>query len=191
MTLANHVWCRIFLAKGIYNIAVSAILLARPGLFLPLLGAPPGNMAYALLFLWLALACGVAYVLVALDLDTNHGVVVLGVIGQLAVFGVLTPYWLKGSVYAVGLDSGIHRHGVRARVRRVSLDASVSYVRCQVRARQADFTRAVFGLGRSVRRRRRRNMRIALVRVARTAFVVEAFACVFVALVPAAVRIVG
>ena len=103
MTLANHVWCRIFLAKGIYNIAVSAILLARPGEVLPLLGAPPGNMAYALLFLWLALACGVAYVLVALDLDANHGVVILGIIGQLAVFGVLTLYWLKGSVYAAGL----------------------------------------------------------------------------------------
>jgi hypothetical protein len=42
----------------------------------------------------------------------------------------------------------------------------------------------------SVRWRRRWDNHIALVRIARTAFVVEAFAYVFVALVPAALRIV-
>jgi hypothetical protein len=103
MTLASHVWCRIFLAKGIYNIGVSAVMLAWTDAFLPLIGTPPGNMAYPLLFLWLALACGVGYIVVALDLDANRGVVVLGIIGQLAVFGVLALYWLKGSVHAAGL----------------------------------------------------------------------------------------
>jgi hypothetical protein len=106
MTVSTHAWRRVFLVKGVYNIVVSLVMLVWTAKLLPLLGAPSQNPAYALLFLWVALACGVGYVVVGCDLDVNHGVVVVGIVGQAAVFGVLAWHWLKGLVFAIGLVFG-------------------------------------------------------------------------------------
>jgi nitrate/nitrite transporter NarK len=106
MSIAPHVWRRIFLVKGVYNVAVSLVMLLWTTKLLPLLGEPAGNLAFPLLFLWVALGCGVGYLIVGCDVERNHGVVVVGIIGQAGVFGVLASYWLKGSVYATGLIFG-------------------------------------------------------------------------------------
>ncbi|HTO85722.1 MAG TPA: hypothetical protein VMQ73_26115 [Methylomirabilota bacterium] len=107
MMVSANVWRRVFLVKGVYNVAVSLAMLLWPTKLLPLAGAPTDNLTYAMLFLWVALACGVGYLIVGCDVDANHGVVVLGIIGQAAVFGVSAWYWLKGLVYAVGLVFGV------------------------------------------------------------------------------------
>jgi hypothetical protein len=68
-----------------------------------LLGTRPGNMAYVHMFLWLALACGVGYLVVGGDLDRNRGVVAVGIIGQLSVSAVLSWNWVAGTIYTPGL----------------------------------------------------------------------------------------
>ena len=107
MSITPHTWRRVFLIKGIYNLGVSLVLLLWGAPLLSLLGAPPGNMAYAQIFFWLAFACGIGYVIVGCDVDENHGVVVVGIVGQLSVFGVLTTHWFMGTVYTVGLMAGV------------------------------------------------------------------------------------
>src|SRR5690348_10659242 len=86
MTISAQTWRRVFFVKGIYNILVSLVMLVWAAKLLPLVGAPSENPTYAMLFLWVALACGAGYVVVGFDLDANAGVVVVGIIGQAAVF---------------------------------------------------------------------------------------------------------
>src|SRR5262249_22586685 len=100
-------WRRVFLVKGVYNVAVSLVMLLWAEKLLPLVGAPLENPTYAALFLWVALACGVGYLVVGCDLDANPGVVVVGIIGQTAVFGVLGWYWTKSLVHSSGLVFGV------------------------------------------------------------------------------------
>ena len=45
MTLSATVWQRVFLIKGIYNVAVSVVLLIWAKELLPLFGTPAGNPA--------------------------------------------------------------------------------------------------------------------------------------------------
>jgi hypothetical protein len=106
MTISTQTWRRIFFVKGIYNVLLSLVMILWASSLLPLLGAAATNPAYAMLFLWVALACGVGYAIVGCDLDVNHGVVIVGIIGQAAVFGVLAWYWLKGLVFTIGLVFG-------------------------------------------------------------------------------------
>jgi len=107
MTLSRRAWSRIFFVKAVYNIAVSLALLIWAEKLLPLMGVPPGNPAYVQMFLLLCLAFGVGYLLVALDVDGNAGIVVMGILGQLSVFGVVVWQGLAGAVYAPALWSGV------------------------------------------------------------------------------------
>ena len=105
--ISSQSWRRVFFVKGIYNVVVSLVMLLWSAKLLALVGVPATNPTYAMLFLWVALACGVGYLIVGCGLDANRGVVVIGIIGQTAVFGVLGWYWVKGLVYAVGLLFGV------------------------------------------------------------------------------------
>ena len=95
-----------FLFKGAYNIAVSLALLIWSSQLLPLMGAPAGNPAYPQMFLLLCLAFGVGYCIVGLDIESNSGIVVMGILGQLSVFGVVAFQWFAGAVYWPALASG-------------------------------------------------------------------------------------
>jgi hypothetical protein len=106
MKVESETWARVFLVKGAYNIAVSLGLLVWAGTLLPLFGAAAGNPAYAQLFLSLCLAFGVGYVIVGLDIDSNHGLVAIGILGQGLLFVIVTLQWTAGNVYLVGLASG-------------------------------------------------------------------------------------
>ena len=107
MTIDRTVWTRVFLAKGAYNILLSLALLIWADTFLPMLGALAGNPVYAQLFLMLCLAFGVGYVLVGLDIESNHGVVVIGILGQGALFCVVVWQWMNGNVYPIALVSAL------------------------------------------------------------------------------------
>jgi hypothetical protein len=107
MKLGRVTWSRIFLVKGVYNIAVSLVLLIWAKQLLPLMGMPAGNPAYPQMFLLLCAAFGVGYVIVGLNVDSNAGIAVMGIIGQLSVFVVSLCQWLAGAVYSLGLVAGI------------------------------------------------------------------------------------
>src|SRR5262245_43501963 len=107
MKLSRVPWSRILLAKGVYNIAVSLVLLIWAKQLLLLMGIPAGNPAYPQMFLLLCAAFGVGYVIVGLNVDSNAGIAVMGIIGQLSVFAVVLCQWLAGAVYALGLVSGV------------------------------------------------------------------------------------
>ena len=106
MTLSETTWSRVFLIKGVYNIVVSLVLLIWARELLPLFGAPAGNPAYPQMFLLLCLAFGVGYCWVGLDIDSNTGIAVMGIIGQCSVFAVVTVQWRAGTVYNPALISG-------------------------------------------------------------------------------------
>jgi hypothetical protein len=106
MTLSETAWKRVFLVKGIYNIAVSVVLLIWANELLSLFGAPVGNRTYVQMFLLLCLSFGIGYVIVALQIDCNAGIVVMGIVGQLSVFSVVIAQWVIGNAYAPALVSG-------------------------------------------------------------------------------------
>src|SRR4051812_34197361 len=106
MTLSATVWQRVFLIKGIYNVAVSVVLLIWAKELLPLFGTPAGNPAYVQMFFLLCLSFGVGYLIVALQIDANPGIVVMGILGQLCVFAVVVLHWAAGNAYAPALVSG-------------------------------------------------------------------------------------
>ena len=107
MIFSRTGWSRIFLIKGIYNICLSLILMIWATQLLPILGTPAGNPAYVEMFLLLCLAFGVGYLIVGLDVDSNAGIVVMGILGQVSVFCVVIVQWHSGVVYAWSLPSGI------------------------------------------------------------------------------------
>jgi hypothetical protein len=107
MKIEPHIWARAFLIKGAYNIALSTCLLVWGNALLPHFGAAVGNPAYAQLFLALCLAFGIGYVIVGLDIDRNHGIVAIGVLGQGLLFAIVTLQWFAGNVYPVALISGM------------------------------------------------------------------------------------
>jgi hypothetical protein len=107
MTLSRSAWGGVFLAKGLYNLVVSVALLIWAGDLLPLMGPPPGNPVYAQMFLLLCAAFGIGYLAVSFNVDENAGIVVMGIIGQLSVFGVVVCQWSAGNVYGPALISGL------------------------------------------------------------------------------------
>jgi hypothetical protein len=107
MTWMTMTWTRVFLVKGAYNIVLSVTFLLWADEILPWLGAPAGNPVCVELFLTLCLAFGVGYVLVGLEIDKNHGLVAIGILGQAGLFTVVAWQWMKGNVYAMALPSGV------------------------------------------------------------------------------------
>jgi hypothetical protein len=107
MSLSRTVWGWVFLGKGVYNIAVSLVLLIWADSLLPLMGSPAGNPVYPQMFLLLCLAFGIGYAIVGLDVDSNAGIVTIGILGQLSVFAVVIWQWRAGAVYGPAVLSGV------------------------------------------------------------------------------------
>jgi len=107
MTVSRTAWSWMFRVKGIYNIAVSLTLLVCADRLLPLMGIAAGNPAYPQMFLLLCLAFGIGYVIVGLDVDSNAGIVVIGILGQLSVFGIAIWQWRNGAVFGPAVLSGV------------------------------------------------------------------------------------
>ena len=107
MSVSRTAWTWMFLAKGLYNIVVSLTLLIFADRFLPLMGIPAGNAAYPQMCLLLCLAFGIGYVIVGLDVDSNAGIVVIGILGQVSVFATVICQWRSGAVYGPAVLSGV------------------------------------------------------------------------------------
>lgn len=90
----NVFWRRVFRVKGLWNCAASVGFLLWDDALRDLLHVPHPDPVYRAMFLSLAFTFGLGYWWVSRDLDKNHGIVRMGILGQLAVFVVLA--------YAVG-----------------------------------------------------------------------------------------
>jgi hypothetical protein len=107
MRAESLIWTWIFLVKGVYNVVLSVALLIWPDRLLPLLSGSVGNPVYAQLFLMLCLAFGVGYILVALEIDRNHGLVAVGILGQTGLFVIVALQWAMGNVSTFALLPGV------------------------------------------------------------------------------------
>lgn len=103
-------WRLLFRAKGAYNCALSIGFLLGDDWLRGRLGVAPADPAYRALFLALAFVFGLGYWWAGRDLEKNHDIIRMGILGQAAVFAVLAyfvgfgkppllwPYLLPGIV---------------------------------------------------------------------------------------------
>ena len=106
-------WRYVFYAKGIYNCGMTLGMALGHAAGIELFGQPmlalfgdlPGNAVYVYLFLALAFAYGLGYWWVGQDPTRNHGIVRMGIIGQLATFGFVVWYAVLGQVRLMGVLS--------------------------------------------------------------------------------------
>jgi hypothetical protein len=95
MHVGNTVfWQRVFRIKGVWNCVVSVGFLLGDDVLRDWLQIPRPDPIYRALFLALAFAFGLGYWWVGRDLDKNHDIIRMGILGQLSVFTIVA--------YAVG-----------------------------------------------------------------------------------------
>ena len=90
---------------AIWNIIISLLI------FLGSFFANPGlnelGIVYYQMFSMVVLLLGIGYYLVGRDLDNNHAIISLGVIGKILVFVFMLIYYILGVVDAISLFIGI------------------------------------------------------------------------------------
>ena len=90
---------------AIWNIIISLLI------FLGSFFANPGlnelGIVYYQMFSMVVLLFGIGYYLVGRDLDNNHAIISLGVIGKILVFVFMLIYYILGVVDAISLFIGI------------------------------------------------------------------------------------
>ena len=96
-----------FLTGGIWNIIIGISSLITPLLIKGSLSTygieePPSLMFYHL-FYGIVLAFGIGLYLVSTNLDQNHGIVLIGVIGKIWVFFTMGFYFFVGDVNLLGV----------------------------------------------------------------------------------------
>jgi hypothetical protein len=83
-------WRCVFWTKGIYNYLASVSMFFLDDWLRAMWDVPPGDPVYRTMFLALCFSFGMGYSTVSRDLTKNHAVIRMGILGQLAVFGVTT-----------------------------------------------------------------------------------------------------
>jgi len=95
----------ILIIGAIWNIIISLLI------FLGSFFANPGlnelGLVYYQMFSMVVLLFGIGYYLVGRDLENNHAVISLGVIGKILVFIFMLTYYILGVVDAMSLVIGI------------------------------------------------------------------------------------
>ncbi|HHQ49303.1 MAG TPA: hypothetical protein ENK19_10540 [Acidobacteria bacterium] len=99
---------RLFLVGAIWNWVAAGTFVLGYRLIFPILGmAQPVYPVFFLMFLGLCFMFGNGYHWVSRDLTRNHGIVKLGIIGKLIVFGGLTWAGLTGQVHLILIVPGV------------------------------------------------------------------------------------
>ena len=94
----------LFIIGGVWNFILSVpfLLLSffdRALLSLFVVGIFTGaTLMYYQVFLWFVIVFGIGYTIVGLDLDKNHGIVLLGAIAKILAFISFVAYYLSGDV---------------------------------------------------------------------------------------------
>jgi hypothetical protein len=82
-------WRAVFRTKGIYNCVSSIAFFVAEDWFRDYVGITRPDPVYRALFLALAFSFGLGYWWVGGDLEKNHDIVRMGILGQLSFFSVL------------------------------------------------------------------------------------------------------
>ena len=101
-------YTKLFTIGAIWNWMAAGTFILGYRLIFPVLGmAPPVYPVFFLMFLGLCFMFGNGYHWVSRDLGRNHGIVKLGIIGKLIVFGGLTWAGLTGQVSPILIAPGV------------------------------------------------------------------------------------
>ncbi len=101
-------YTKLFTIGAIWNWMAAGTFILGYRLIFPVLGMPPPVYpAFFLMFLGLCFIFGNGYHWVSRDLGRNHGIVKLGIIGKLIVFGGLTWAGLTGQVSPILIAPGV------------------------------------------------------------------------------------
>jgi hypothetical protein len=98
----------LFIIGAIWNIVIALGFLFLTKQVLPLFGLQmPAEPVWLYLFSALVLVFGLGYYWVSRNLDRNHAVVGMGVVGKLLVFLILGYYWIAGSIPTLTALAGV------------------------------------------------------------------------------------
>ncbi|MHA1941277.1 MAG: hypothetical protein ACXAC8_18710 [Candidatus Hodarchaeales archaeon] len=96
-----------FLTGAAWNIVLGIVSILAPILTKESLSTfgveTPTSLMFYHLFYGVALVVGIGYYLVSTNLDQNHGIVLIGVIGKLWVFFTIGFYFFMGDVNLLGV----------------------------------------------------------------------------------------
>lgn len=102
----NSRWRWLFLSKGLWNCLITTVLW-----FAESKGPSDDSLLwiYRQMFLALCFVFGLGYLKVGRDVTQNHGIVRLGILGQLSVAVIAAAHYLAGDLagprlYAAGVD---------------------------------------------------------------------------------------
>ena len=95
----------VLITGAIWNIIISLLIFL--GSFFSNPGLNELGLVYYQMFSMVVLLFGVGYYLVGRDLENNHAIISLGVIGKILVFIFMLTYYILGVVDVISLFIGI------------------------------------------------------------------------------------
>ncbi len=98
--MSDTFWIRLFLIAGLYNLLAGLPLLIDPSILAWASGfkLPTGDWLFLRMTGAFVTVFAIGYFMVSSDLVRHRSIVVLGVIGKLAAFALLTIYLINGAI---------------------------------------------------------------------------------------------
>jgi hypothetical protein len=93
-------WRRVFLAAGIINVVVGALMVLAPVTAVSSMSLPvPGDsFIFVRMAGGLILAMGIGYLMAAGDPDRHRGIIAIGAFGKGLAWLLVLIYWLSGAI---------------------------------------------------------------------------------------------
>jgi hypothetical protein len=99
---------QLFLIGAIWNWSAAAVFALGYKILFPLFGMGlPLYPAFFQMFLGLAFVFGIGYFWVSKDLDRNHDIVRMGIIGKFFVFTAMLWAWISGQIPLILTGAGV------------------------------------------------------------------------------------
>jgi len=99
---------KMFFIGALWNWSVSLSFALGYKILFPLFGMNlPNYLVFFMMFLGLVFVYGIGYFWVSRDINKNHDIVRMGIIGKLIVFVALLWAWLAGEVPVILVGAGI------------------------------------------------------------------------------------
>ena len=99
---------KMFFIGALWNWSVSLSFALGYKLLFPLFGMDlPNYLVFFMMFLGLVFVYGIGYFWVSRDINKNHDIVRMGIIGKLIVFVALLWAWVDGEVPVILVGAGI------------------------------------------------------------------------------------
>ena len=99
---------KMFFIGALWNWSVSLSFALGYKILFPLFGMElPNYLVFFMMFLGLVFVYGIGYFWVSRDINKNHDIVRMGIIGKLIVFVALLWAWVDGEVPVILVGAGI------------------------------------------------------------------------------------